>query len=271
LFGASGRCELPRRALLVDKGRGRRLVAAKGATVPTLDTRRAVAIVSGGLDSATMLYLLLRATRDIHVISFDYGQRHRRELLAATEIVRGVGLRHDVIQISGLHDLLRGSALTDLSVDVPEGHYADDTMKVTIVPNRNAIMLSLATAIAVVDGADSVWYAAHAGDHAIYPDCRPDFIDSLSDALRKGNQGFVPENFRILSPFTKMTKAEIVALGSELDVPFADTWSCYVGGDAHCGRCGTCIERAEAFVIARLADPTAYLESPARVAFVAPR
>jgi 7-cyano-7-deazaguanine synthase len=219
---------------------------------------RAVAIVSGGLDSTTMLYWILQYTEKVHVLSFDYGQRHARELGAARAIAEKLKLEYDTIELRSLKPLLKGSALSDPTIPVPEGHYTDENMRITVVPNRNAIMLSIATAAAVVDHADSVWYAAHAGDHAIYPDCRPVFVEAMSRASALGNESFLSPDFRVVSPFLHLTKTDIVALGAELGVPFGITWSCYVGAEKHCGRCATCVERIEAFRLAGVVDPTDY-------------
>jgi 7-cyano-7-deazaguanine synthase len=145
---------------------------------------------------------------------------------------------------------------------VPEGHYADENMKATVVPNRNAIMLSIAWGIAVSAGAWRVGYGAHAGDHPIYPDCRPEFTEALEKALVIGNEGFIPPGMHIWTPWLGSPKSYIVKCGRRLRVPFEDTWSCYKGGALHCGKCGTCVERQEAFMMAGLNDPTIY-EEPA--------
>ena len=148
--------------------------------------------------------------------------------------------------------------ITDATVAVPEGHYTDASMAATVVPNRNAVMLSVAVGAAVARGASAVATAVHAGDHPIYPDCRPAFIDAVEHEARIGNEGFIADGFRVLAPFLSVGKDEIVRRGAAVDVPFAQTWSCYVGGERHCGRCGTCVERREAFELAGVDDPTAY-------------
>lgn len=224
---------------------------------------RAVTLLSGGMDSTTLAYDLAaeHGAENLYGISFDYGQRHRtRELHMAMITAERLDIPHTVVDLRSLTVLLAGSALTD-EVEVPEGHYSEETMKATVVPNRNAIMLSIATGLAVSKGYDTVACAVHAGDHPIYPDCRPDFIEALSTALRLGTEGFAPEGFRIYAPFVYLSKAEIAARGDDLNVPWEDTWSCYVGGERHCGRCGTCVERAEAFDIAGVDDPTDYIDS----------
>jgi 7-cyano-7-deazaguanine synthase len=222
---------------------------------------RAVAIVSGGLDSVTLAHLLAREGCELHLLSFDYGQRHRKELEFAERAATRLGATWTVINLeaAGLTGLLKGSALTDGSVEVPDGHYAADTMKVTIVPNRNAIMLAIACAAAESHGADVVEVAVHAGDHFIYPDCRPEFIKAFEAMERLAMD---KPGLRIEAPFLNRSKADIVRIGADLEVPFHETWSCYKGGHIHCGACGTCIERREAFRMAGVMDPTSYIEEP---------
>ncbi|MET8981657.1 7-cyano-7-deazaguanine synthase QueC [Streptomyces sp. NPDC004539] len=220
--------------------------------------RHAVVIASGGLDSSAVAYLLASRGARVSLLSFDYGQRHRKELAYAALVADQLGASHEVVDLTTLGRLLTGSALTDPAVAVPDGHYSDAGMKVTVVPNRNAIMLSAAAGVAVASGADAVAFGAHAGDHAVYPDCRPEFVEQFTRAVRVGNEGFLAEEFEILAPFLTATKADIVTAGVELGVPFERTWSCYKGGDVHCGMCGTCWERREAFRLAGVADPTSY-------------
>lgn len=224
---------------------------------------RVVTTLSGGLDSVTLAHLLSAEGVELIALSFDYGQRHAKELDRAARCADQLGADHHVVNLRSVGALLTGSALTDCGVDVPEGHYTDASMAATVVPNRNAIMLSIAIGVAVARGADAVATAVHAGDHVIYPDCRPEFIDAIEHEARVANEGFIHEDFRVLAPFLRLTKAEIVQRGDALGVPFGDTWSCYVGGTRHCGRCGTCVERREAFELAGIADPTAYDEVPA--------
>lgn len=205
-----------------------------------------IVIASGGLDSTVLMYELLDQEVEIESISFDYGQRHKRELEFAARTAERLGIKHDVVDLTSLTRFLAasGSSLVS-STEVPEGHYAEDNMVKTIVPNRNMIMLSIATGIAVARGADSVATAVHAGDHFIYPDCRPPFIEAVSATAFLANQGV--SNFcEIQAPFANMTKAQIALRALELNVPIEDTWSCYRGGEIHCGKCGTCVERLEA-------------------------
>lgn len=225
----------------------------------TLTTpRRAVVVFSGGLDSTTLVYDLYSAGTEVSLITVDYGQRHRKEADFAQKTADRLGVPLHLVDLRSVTALLTGSALTDGSVDVPDGHYTDDSMRITVVPNRNALMLDVAVAAAVAGGCDAVAFGAHSGDHAIYPDCRPEFVRAFTAAVRAANEGFVPKDFTVLAPFLDWTKADIVRRGVELGVPYADTWSCYRGGEMHCGRCGTCVERREAFELAGAPDPTAY-------------
>jgi 7-cyano-7-deazaguanine synthase len=217
-----------------------------------------VVTVSGGLDSVTLAHVLAAEGHDLVCLSFDYGQRHAREIESARACAERLEAEHQVVDLRSVGALLTGSALTDGDVDVPEGHYTDASMAATVVPNRNAIMLSVAVGVAVARGAVAVATAVHAGDHPVYPDCRPAFVEAVEREARIGNEGFAVEGFRVLAPFLRLTKDEIVRRGAALGVPFVETWSCYVGGVRHCGRCGTCVERQEAFELAGVVDPTVY-------------
>jgi 7-cyano-7-deazaguanine synthase len=220
--------------------------------------QRAVVVVSGGLDSTTMAHSLRAQGYSLVAISFDYGQRHRKELSFAEQMAAELDAPWTLIDLhaAGVTSFLTGSALTDDSVTVPDGHYADETMKITVVPNRNAIMLSIACALAVTRGAGAVAFGAHTGDHFIYPDCRPEFVRAYQSMVNVAVEGLA--TIEILTPFLSMTKADIVRLGIGLHVPFERTWSCYKGGALHCGTCGTCHERREAFALAGVTDPTVY-------------
>ncbi|MFJ8043822.1 7-cyano-7-deazaguanine synthase QueC [Kitasatospora sp. NPDC096147] len=228
--------------------------------------RKTVVIASGGLDSTTVAYLLADQGSEVTLLSFDYGQRHRTELEYAGRIAQHLGAPHVIADLSGLSRLLTGSALTDPTVPVPDGHYTAVTMRSTVVPNRNTIMLSVAVAAAISRNADAVAFGAHSGDHAIYPDCRPSFFDAFTAMTREGNDGFLADCFQLLAPFIGLAKADIVETGQSLGVPFVDTWSCYKGGRVHCGTCGTCTERIAAFSLAGVTDPTDYVTSVAAVA-----
>lgn len=218
---------------------------------------KAVVVFSGGLDSTTALYTAIGDGYEAHAVSFDYGQRHRKELDHAARIARGLGITHKLVDITGVTELVSNSALTS-EREVPEGHYAEATMKATVVPNRNMIMASIAIGYAVNIGAKAIYLGVHGGDHFIYPDCRPEFVRLLSQIALAANDGFIEPDFRIVTPFLNDTKAEIVRVGARLGVPHELTWSCYKGGSRHCGRCGTCVERKEAFALAGIADPTVY-------------
>lgn len=214
-----------------------------------------IAIVSGGLDSVSMLWHYAKQGHEMHALSFDYGQRHKKELDFARNAAYEVGGYWDLIDLSGLTRHIGGSSLTD-DIPVPDGHYAEENMKITVVPNRNAIMLSIAYGVAVARQADAVAIANHAGDHFIYPDCRPDFITSFEAMENKAVKGFA--NIKLLSPFMMFSKSDIVKAGNVAGVNFRKTWSCYKGLEIHCGTCGTCVERKEAFQLAGIADPTTY-------------
>lgn len=215
----------------------------------------AVVSLSGGMDSTTLVAHRL-STHKVLALSFDYGQRHSRELDAARAVANHYGIEHHVVDLRSVGALLSGSALTDSSVNVPEGHYAEDTMRATVVPNRNAIMANIAIGVASARGAEQVVLGVHAGDHDVYPDCRPEFIHELQRLTDVALEGF--SSPVIAAPFVRMTKADIASLAASLNAPLHLSWSCYKGGEKHCGRCGTCVERAEAFALAGVEDPTEY-------------
>ncbi|MEU0465375.1 7-cyano-7-deazaguanine synthase QueC [Amycolatopsis sp. NPDC006131] len=217
-----------------------------------------VVIASGGLDSTVLAYWLAARHSRLTLLSFDYGQRHRIELDHAAEIARLLDSPHRIIDLTSLGALLTGCALTDTSVAVPDGHYTDESMAATVVPNRNAIMLDIAVSVASAVRADAVAFGAHAGDHAIYPDCRPEFVERFARSVQAANEGLLVSDFQVLAPFLTLSKTDVVRLGEALEVPFARTWSCYRGQDVHCGTCGTCTERREAFRGNDIVDPTVY-------------
>lgn len=219
--------------------------------------KKAIVIVSGGMDSVTLAYLLKSEGYNLYLLSFDYGQRHKKELRFAEQCAIDLQAEHSIIDLSGLKDYLTGSALTD-NIKVPEGHYAAETMKMTVVPNRNAIMLSVAYGVAVAQQADIVAIGVHAGDHFIYPDCRPRFIAAFDLMQSFAIEGFGKTELKLYAPFISLNKQDIVTFGTKLEVPYERTWSCYKGGDVHCGKCGTCVERKEAFELANVDDPTVY-------------
>lgn len=211
-------------------------------------------LLSGGLDSSTLLADCVHQGTASVALSVDYGQRHIREMSAAFDIAAHYGIQHEILDLRGWGRLLTGSALTDRAVDVPHGHYADESMKATIVPNRNATLLMAACGIAISFGCDRVVTAVHAGDHPIYPDCRPDFIIAANAAVQLATDRAVS----IGAPFVQWTKTDIARHADELGVPIQLTWSCYEGGAEHCGQCGTCVERIEALHDAGVTDPTPY-------------
>ena len=215
---------------------------------------KTVIVYSGGLDSTVLLYHLRASGHELHALSIDYGQRHRCELDRAADLCEELGIPHPTADLSAIQPLLAGSSLTSPEIEVAEGHYTEESMKSTVVPNRNMIFLALATGHALSIKAGQVAYAAHSGDHAIYPDCRNEFAEAMAAAIRIADWNPV----ELVRPFVDWTKADIVHRGAELGVPFARTWSCYKGGAQHCGRCGTCIERREAFDLAKVEDPTPY-------------
>lgn len=216
---------------------------------------KTIVVCSGGLDSVSLAHRIAAEQQLLGLISFDYGQRHRKELDFAAACAARLGVFHEIIDMRGIGSRLTGSALTD-DVDVPDGHYAEETMRVTVVPNRNAIMLSIAFGVAAARNADAVAIAVHGGDHFIYPDCRPGFITAFQAMQDQALDGYA--SVRLLALYVNGSKADIVTDGARHGTPFAETWSCYKGGALHCGRCGTCVERREAFHIAGIEDPTEY-------------
>ncbi len=215
----------------------------------------AVAVYSGGMDSTVMLRSMLESGVTVKgALSIDYGQKHRKEIEAAREICEELGVKHQVADLRGIASLFGHSGLTDSETKVPEGHYEEVSMKQTVVPNRNMILISVATAWAITEEAEAVAYAAHSGDHAIYPDCREAFASALDQAIQLCDWSSV----WLYRPFVNLSKREIVVEGSRLGAPLSKTWSCYKGEALHCGKCGTCIERREAFHLAEIEDPTSY-------------
>ncbi|MDI5983868.1 7-cyano-7-deazaguanine synthase QueC [Halomonas sp. M4R5S39] len=217
-----------------------------------------VVIYSGGMDSFTVLHRALREGLDVHALSFDYGQRHARELEVAARVCRRLGVPHQVVDIRAIHGLIDDSALTDASREMPEGDYGQENLSATVVPNRNMILLSLAIAKAVNIGAGRVDYGAHGGDHVLYPDCRPEFVEAMNAVA--GIANFAP--VEIHAPYLRASKAEILADGLAMGLDYADTWTCYRGEELACGRCGSCRERLAAFAAHGATDPLGYLERP---------
>ena len=211
-------------------------------------------VLSGGMDSVSMLYEF--ASRIALAVSFNYGSNHNsREIACAAENCRRLGIEHLVIPLEFMGKYFRSSLLQGAEA-IPEGHYADDNMKSTVVPFRNGIMLSISSGLAESRGLAYVMIANHAGDHTIYPDCRPGFIQAMNRAIQEGTFADVS----LLAPYTDITKGEIAIRGERAGVDFSLTYSCYKGGELHCGKCGTCIERKEALREAGIKDPTVYEE-----------
>lgn len=211
-----------------------------------------IIIVSGGLDSITLLHD--KAETIALAISFDYGQNHsKKELPYAEYHCQQLGIPHITIPLTFMHQYFKSSLLEGAEA-IPEGHYEEENMKSTVVPFRNGIMLAIATGIAESHELKRVYIANHGGDHTIYPDCRPEFIDAMDKATSAGT--FV--DVRVEAPYTNISKADIVRRGTALGIDYAKTWSCYKGSEIHCGKCGTCVERKEAFADAGVEDPTEY-------------
>ena len=216
--------------------------------------KNSVIIVSGGIDSITLLY---DHKDEIALgISFDYGSNHNaREIPFAKMHCERLGIKHITINLDFMHQYFK-SSLLDGADAIPEGHYADDNMKSTVVPFRNGIMLSIAIGIAESNNLDQVFIANHGGDHTIYPDCRPEFIKAIDSAANAGTYN----NVKVIAPYTQITKSDIARIGKKLGIDYTETWSCYKGGEIHCGKCGTCVERKEALAEAGIEDCTIYEE-----------
>lgn len=211
-----------------------------------------IIIVSGGMDSITLLYEYRE--RIALAVSFDYGSNHNaKEIPFAKMHCERLGIKHIVIRLDFMAKYFDSSLLAGADA-IPEGHYADENMKSTVVPFRNGIMLSIAVGMAESNGLQHVMMANHGGDHAIYPDCRPEFVNSFSDAAKAGTYN----NVTLLAPYTNISKADIARKGKEMGIDYKETWSCYKGGDIHCGKCGTCVERKEALSLAGIDDETEY-------------
>lgn len=209
------------------------------------------------MDSVVALYDAVDRCEVIAGISFDYGSKHNhREIPFAEWHCHRLNIAHFTIPLHFIDECFE-SHLLQSGGSIPEGHYEADNMKQTVVPFRNGIMLSIAAGFAESKNADSVTIAAHSGDHAIYPDCRSDFMEPMAEAIRAGTYAGI----QLLRPFVGIRKEDIASRGQDLGVDFSQTWSCYKGQELHCGKCGTCVERKEAFALAGLADPTTYLQA----------
>lgn len=214
---------------------------------------KAVVIYSGGMDSFTVLNRALADGYQVYALSFHYGQRHSKELEYAARVCEQLGVAHKVVDIRAINTLLAGSALTS-DIDVPSADYAEGNMQATVVPNRNMILLSLAIGYAVSIDADAVYYGAHSGDHDIYPDCRPEFVEAMNQVSQLANYKAIP----VHSPYLYQSKAEILADGIAMGLDYSNTWTCYNGREKACGECSACRERLAAFAAHGQTDPLAY-------------
>lgn len=214
----------------------------------------AVVIYSGGMDSYTVLHRAIRQGYAVNALSFDYGQRHARELEVATSVCAALGIPHRVVDIRAIHQLIGNSSLTDATREMPKADYAADNLADTVVPNRNMILLSLAIGHAVNIGAPICFYGAHGGDHVLYPDCRPAFVERMNDVAAIAN--FEPVT--IEAPYLRKEKSDILADGVEMGLDYSQTWTCYLGQAQACGECGSCRERLKAFASLGLSDPLPY-------------
>jgi len=215
-------------------------------------------LLSGGMDSVTALHHAAQEHEVISALSFDYGSKHNAsEIPCARWHAAQLGVPHTVITLPFINEHF-ASDLLQSGGDIPDGHYAEENMKRTVVPFRNGILLSIAAGFAESRGAAALVIAAHSGDHAIYPDCREPFMQAIAEAIRSGTY----EQLHVLRPFIHTDKTGIARRGNTLGVDFSKTWSCYKGGAIQCGTCGTCVERREAFLLAGMPDPTTYLATP---------
>lgn len=222
---------------------------------PSRPTEKVVVLLSGGMDSTTLLYDVIDKGYDVRPISFDYGQKHDKELEAAHRTCKKLGIPRKVASIHTLGNIAP-SALTQQGEEIPKGHYTEDTMKQTVVPNRNMVLISLAAAYTISIGAKQVWYGAHGGDHAIYPDCREIFVFKLAEVL--GVCDWDP--ISLVAPYLYWDKIGILKKGLELSVDYSLTWTCYEGKELACGKCGSCNERLEAFKSLGIVDPIKYVQ-----------
>jgi 7-cyano-7-deazaguanine synthase len=214
---------------------------------------KVVVVFSGGMDSYTVLHKAVRDGFEVFPLTFDYGQKHNKEIEYARRACTAIGISHKIVDITAVNQLLAGSSLTS-NIDMPEGHYADENMKSTVVPNRNMILLSLAVGYAVSIDAHKVFYGAHSGDHEIYPDCRPEFVEKMNSVCAIANY----EPVEIVTPYLALNKIDILREGLAMGLDYGRTWTCYNGREKACGKCGSCVERLEAFAHNQISDPLNY-------------
>ena len=211
-------------------------------------------LLSGGIDSVTALYDSMNDFEVVGGLSFDYSSKHNaKEIAFAKYHCEKLNIPHKTIELNFIAELFNSSLLIS-GGEIPDGHYEDQSMKSTVVPFRNGIMLSIACGYCASINGNGVVIGAHSGDHAIYPDCRNDFMDVMGQAMEKGTY----DGIKLLRPFISVDKTEIVRIGTKLNIDYSKTWSCYKGKENHCGTCGTCVERQEAFKLCKIADPTKY-------------
>ena len=214
---------------------------------------KVVVIYSGGMDSFTLINESMRQGKRVYALSFNYGQKHAKELHYAQKVCDDLGLPHKIVDITSIHQLLMGSSLTD-DIEIPDGHYEEESMKSTVVPNRNMVMLSLAIAYAVSVNASAVLFGAHGGDHAIYPDCRPEFVEKMAAVSRVANYEIVD----VQAPYLSLNKIEILAKGIAMGLDYGKSWTCYKGRELSFCKCVSCQERLEAFSLNDAVDPLKY-------------
>jgi len=215
--------------------------------------QQVVVIYSGGMDSFTALNKAIQSGYQVAALTFNYGQKHLKEIDYAQKVCQELGIEHKVVDISAINQLIQGSSLTS-DAPIPEGHYEAESMQSTVVPNRNMILLSLAIGYASSIGASKVFYGAHSGDHAIYPDCRPEFVKKMNDVSLIANY----QPVEICTPFLNDSKITILKQGLAMGLDYNNTWTCYNGRKKACGKCGACQERLEAFKENGLSDPLSY-------------
>lgn len=217
--------------------------------------KKIVVIYSGGMDSFTVLNKAVQSGYDVFALSFDYGQKHDKELICAKKVCNDLKVPLKILDIKTISQLFTSSSLVSNTIDIPDGHYEADNMKSTVVPNRNMILISLAIGYAVDLNAEGVWYGAHSGDHVIYPDCRPEFVEVMDQASKVAN--FDP--VYVHAPYLEIDKGGILKDGLEMGLDYSNTWTCYKGQEKACGTCGSCVERLEAFESNDCMDPIKYL------------
>ncbi|ETX11721.1 7-cyano-7-deazaguanine synthase [Marinomonas ushuaiensis DSM 15871] len=216
-------------------------------------SEKAVVVYSGGMDSFTVLNTAIQNGLDVYALSFNYGQKHSKELEVAALVCKELNIPHKVVDITAINSLMANSSLTG-GADIPEGHYEDDNMKSTVVPNRNMVLLSMAIAYAVSLEIGKVYYGAHSGDHHIYPDCRPEFVEAMNAVSKIANY----QSVEIVTPFLHSSKGAILKAGLDMQLDYGKTWTCYNGREKSCGKCGACHERLEAFTEQGKTDPLDY-------------